>query len=524
MCKLPSSSVLLIALLFGLTVTLSPTSALAQDCGCDHSVDSSTGIIDGTEMGVAPGDVVCIEAGEREFLRVFNMTGTADAPVVIRNCGGQVVIDNADRGYGLTLSESAYVRITGTGDPDHFYGFKVRASRDGPDYSASCLVLSGKSTDYEVDHIEAYECGFAGVSAKTDPTCEEQDLSGFVQRNSRLHHLYLHDTGGEGIYFGNTGYPSREGNCDGQAVDLIPHTHEGVWIHDNIIEDTGWDGAQIGVSPSDCYFYRNRIARVGLKMEEFQSQGLQIGGGSSCEITDNFISEGPALGIIVLDAADTLIANNVVVGFVDGIYINDRDSPVTAGATYRVVHNTVVDIGDRGITVYGSRSVGNLFVNNLIAGGGTTPLGIGGDVDARDVGNVIVDSIADALFSAPEDEDYSLAEGSPAIDAGSVEPEAGVDVDQLGASRDESPDAGAFEFGALPPEEPLSPPGPGENPSSPEAGDPSASKDSGGCSCRAAPTDSNPKGVALVFLGILAGWWRWRRRPGFSSNGSLTRF
>jgi Right handed beta helix region len=508
---------------------LLPREAQAQDCGCDHEVAPETPTINGTMMGVLPGETVCIQAGARDFLRIDEMIGTADAPIVIKNCGGQVVIDNSDRGYGLTLDGSAFVQITGTGEDSVEYGFRVRASKDGPDYSASCIIAGGLSSDYEIDHIEAYECGFAGVSAKTDPSCEDRDLSDFVQRNSRLHHLYLHDTGGEGIYFGSTGFPSRKKVCDDVEIDVIPHTHEGVWIHDNIIEDTGWDGAQIGVSPKDCFFYRNRIARVGLDMMTDQMQGLQIGGGSRCEITDNFISHGPAIGIIILDAADTLVANNVIVDFVDGIYINDRDSEITQGAQYRAIHNTVVSISNRGITIFGNRSQNNGFINNFIVAGGMSPLGIGGDVDAVEEGNLILDALADADFVDAASENFQLIESSPAVDAGVSAATWGVEIDQLGAARDETPDPGAFEFGAEPPEVPVSPPGPGENPVDPGGGDgdgdgvvggdgdegPSGggdqtgtdeNPDDGGCSCRLTPRSHSDSGLwcLAIFVGALS--------------------
>lgn len=512
-----------------------PRGAKAQDCSCDHVVPLDATSISGSELGIGPGEVVCVEAGSREFLRIFDVMGSAESPVQIVNCGGRVEIDNDDRGYGLTLSGSSFVRITGTGSPEHEYGFSIRASRTGPDYSASCVVASGFSTDYEIDHIEAFDCGFAGVSAKTDPTCDDRDLSEFVQRNTQLHHLYLHDMAGEGIYFGSTGFPSRRRTCSGQEVDLIPHSHEGVWIFDNVIEDTGWDGMQVGVSPHDCYVYRNRVARVGLRMEEHQMQGLQIGGGSRCEITDNFFSTGPATGIIVLDSSDTLIANNVLEGFIDGVYINDRDSPASEGAQYRVVHNTLVSMQDRGITLYGQRSSNNGVINNLVVAGGDAPIGIGGDVEATSAGNLILDEMETARFVDFVGENFQLADGSPAIDAGVAGTDWGVTTDQRGAARDASPDAGAFEFGAEPPDEPSSPPGPGANPSAPGGdggdggngdGEPADGGPDGGCSCRNAstpPAGSLGYWIPWLALGGLLLRRRGSRRNVASLRASLDR-
>lgn len=504
------------------------TQAAAQDCECDHEISVDTESIDGVDLGVAPGDVVCIQGGERPFLRIYEMVGTEEAPILIKNCNGQVLIDNSDRGYGLTLDGSSYVRITGSGDNSFDYGFRIRASRDGPDYSASCIIAGGMSTNYEIDHMEAYECGFAGVSAKTDPTCDARDLRDFVQRDSVLHHLYLHDTGGEGIYFGSTGFPSRTANCDGTDVDLYPHSHEGVYIHDNIVEDTGWDGAQVGVSPRDCYVYRNRISRVGLEGVEYQMQGLQIGGGSRCDVFDNFIAHGPAVGLIVLDAGNTRIANNVFYDFADGIYVNDRDSEAAVGARYIIAHNTVIRTSDRGITLFGSLSQRNLVLNNFIVDASGTPLGFA--VDGTETGNLLLGDIESAGFEDAGAEDFMLTEASPAIDAGVMSPEAGVTTDQRSAPRDELPDVGAFEFGAVPPDTPNSPPSPGlggsngedPGPPNPQGGaDPKSSQttaeDDGGCSCRTAGPRSDSVSTLPVqgwWFALLAGFLFSRRRRG----------
>ena len=459
---------------------------------CDHEVPVDVTEADGTELGWAPGDTVCVLAGARPFLRFYNVVGTEAAPILITNAGGVVELANADRGYGLTFDGSSFFQLTGTGSDDT-YGFSVSATRTGPDYSASCVTVASLSTDYELDHLEIFGCGFAGMNLKTEPTCDgSANLGSFVQRNSRVHHNFIHDTGGEGIYFGSTGYGGREYQCDGQTTLLQPHTHEGVWIHDNLIQDTGWDGMQVGVSPKDCFVYRNTIQRVGLAMEQYQMQGIQIGGASACDVTENVLIQGPAAGIFVLDPADMHIHNNTIVGFLDGIYENDNDNAESEGVSVVIAHNTIVNTTDRAISMFGARTVANGVVNNLIVATTGTPLSIGGDVDVTESGNLVLASVDEALFVDAEQRDYQLQASSPAVDAGVVSAEFAVEKDQRGAVRDEQPDVGALEYGVEPDPGETEPP-----PSSGGSGPDGSSGTSGSNGSSGSSNSSSGSGGAL---------------------------
>lgn len=435
-------------------LSLSPSVAYSQDCECDHTVDLATHSVDGADLGVQPGDVVCIEAGERPFLSLESFVGTEASPVVIKNCGGQVVIDNSDRGYGLRIVGSSHFRVTGTGDPGFFYGFDIAARRTGPDYSAMGVAVSGLSTNYELDHLEVHHAGFAGFNLKTEPTCDgSANLGAFVQYDTRVHDTYVHDTGGEAFYVGSTGYGGRDYQCDGQTVTLYPHEHEGVYLHDNLIEDTGWDGLQVGVTPKDCEVYRNVIRRVGrTASDSVQTRGIQIGGASACKIYDNYLEDGPTIGIFILGAADTLVVNNVVVGFgEDGIYANDQKNDAVAGASYVFLHNTVVGSGDTGLSVFGSRIQGSGAWNNLLvdsAGGG---LGVGGDVDWQEGGNLTFDATDEVGFVDADGGDFHLTPTSPARDVGVTIPGQDVTHDRDGVARDGEPDVGAYEYSEAPP-------------------------------------------------------------------------
>lgn len=435
----------------GVVAALVPWHAGAAPCDCDHVIEPGVGIADGAMLGVQPGQSVCVRGGAREYLRLQKFTGSEAQPIVIRNCEGVVDISNDDRGYGLTVDGSRWVRVTGTGDESATYGFRVRASKDGPDYSAMSVAVGDLSSDIELDHVEAYEAGFAGIMWKTDPRCDlSANLGNFVMTGSKIHHNYVHDTKGEGLYFGSTGYGGREYTCDGMQVILYPHEHHGADIHHNIFETTGWDGAQIGVTPVDCAFHHNTIRDVGLAGELYQQQGLQVGGASSCEIYNNVLMDGPTNGIFVLGADDTLVYNNLVVNFGDaGIYANDQELPLDA--RFRFAHNTViVGSGMRGLAVFGAGLGPGWAFNNVIVG--PQALGVGGDVpDFVQMANQTADA-PDALgFVDPANRDFHLLPDSPLRDAGVAPPDPVAD-DLDGVLRDDgAPDIGAFEWSREPP-------------------------------------------------------------------------
>lgn len=506
----------------GVTSILLTSSLTAQaaECGCDHSIEVGTTNVKGADLGVQPGDVVCVQAGERPFLVVEGFVGTAAAPVVIKNCGGQVKIKNADRGYGLLINASSFFRLTGTGDPAFEYGFDVSATRTGPDYSASGVPVGDLSTDYELDHLEVHHTGFAGFSLKTESRCDgSANLGNFVQKNTRVHHTYVHDTGGEGFYVGSTGYGGRDFQCNGQTEKLFPHEHWGVNISDNRIENTGWDGLQIGVTPKDCVVSRNVITGVGrTASDKVQTRGIQIGGASVCNITDNYLADGPTIGIFVLGAGSTLVQNNVVVDFAeDGIYGNDQQNNAIAGASYVFLHNTVVRSGDTGISLFGTLIQGNAVVNNLLVESGGNALGVGGNVDAVQQGNLEVATTGEAGFQDAKAGDFHLTADSAARDVGELVSGFSTEKDRDGVTRDAKPDVGAYEYSDAPPPDGGTPIGTGGGGNAPGSGGsgntsaPTSADDAGGCGCRSVSSaPATPLG--LGFCALLLTIWRRRRR------------
>lgn len=470
----------------------------AAQCDCDHVLGTDVTVADGAALGVAPGDRVCVTAGLRPFLRIQGFVGTAEQPVTVINCEGVVEIRNTDRAYALVIEgASEHVRVTGTGDPGATYGFRVSAP-DADPYPGVGIWIQGRASSIEVDHAEVFETGFAGVMAKTDPSCEDRPFwDGFVQENTHLHHLWVHDTGGEGFYIGSTQAMGYARTCDGAMVTIPAHRLVGVDVHDVLIEDTGWDGIQIGFA-TECAFHDSVVRRVGLLGVEFQQQGLQLGG-SDCEVRRNDLRAGPANGIIVLDVGRAHIADNVIADFAgDGIYLNPR---AAAPDRYDVVHNTIVRSG--GGAVRGFAVIEGLVANNLLVGNASdvaVPAGIerANDVTAADAASAGVIS----------DDDFHLGDASPARGAGRDLTTLGYALDLELRARAVPPSVGAYEHAADAPDAgPIDASGRLDTgPSTRDAGgvgDAGPSPSTGGCGCRTGSRGS-PLGALLLGLALVA--------------------
>ncbi len=219
-----------------------------------------------------------------------------------------------------------------------------------------------------------------------------------------------------------------------------PHYLEGIKLHHNVIENTGWDGAQVGMARQGCQVYANVIRNVGLEGVQYQQQGLQIGAFSACEIWGNLLENGPTNGVFVLGAYDTSVFNNLIINFQGtGIYANQQD--FGDGHSYRIWYNTIVDSGDGGVKLFGGDLVANELRNNFSIGANGS-IAAGGDVDVDQGSNVEVGSVAEAKFYASGD--YHLAADSPARGAGVAITQVTTDLD--GRMREAPPSVGAYEY------------------------------------------------------------------------------
>ncbi len=426
---------------------------------CTYEIDAATLQVDGDELGVQPGETLCLKAGSKEYLFLKNIHGAEGNPVTIVNKGGAVVI-NTDNFYGIKISGCSYIRLMGSGDPDTEYGIQVQRVGNGAGISVGDL-----STDVEIAYTEVAHTAIAGVYAKTDPTCSDfsSTRDKFTMYNFWFHHNYVHDIEDEGLYIGSSKYSGQYlSDCD---TTVFPHVLVGTRIFENVVENTGWDGIQVSSAESGCKIHDNVVMFDSQAEEYGQMSGILLGGGSVCKTYNNRIVDGKGDGIDIFGLGNFEVFNNLIVragasyhpgapnDYKHGIYIGN--AVTTENALLAVFNNTIVDPKSFGITIANPELKTTYVKNNLVTGPGQFPAAGEAAFINNNVGASAVVSeknftkylSGDVKFVDAEHDDYDLQPSSPAVNYGVDLSSQGINFDILNRSRPFHTyfDAGAFE-------------------------------------------------------------------------------
>ena len=455
--NLPLYQAVFLLLFFLMSFT---TTSLFGQCGCTFTIPPGPAGVtfDGNAKGVKPGDVICLQAGSLERVLFMNIKGSPEKPIIIKNCGGQVLLGGPNANSGLVFWSSRYFRITGAGDPSKQYGIKITQTKPG----TSGIVVTSLSSDVEIDHVEITKTGFAGIMAKTDPTSDCSNTTmvrpNFTMYNIKLHNNYVHHIGGEGFYVGNSFYSGTTVYC---GSTQYPHEVRGVRIYNNLFDACGWESIQVGSAVQDVEVYNNKIYNYGAADIISQNGGIQFGLGTSGRLYNNFIKGNPngtgGQAIVIQGIGNNYVYNNVIVNSPDeSITINTKPTPLATdivnkgwlGGTY-IINNTIVNPGKAAVADFVNQAPGNVFYNNLIITGAdpiwnkTKPY-----YDWKVTNNIVLNSIAAAKFVNPGLDDYNLQSSSPAINVGRDVASFGVTKDFQGRGRPTgaSWDVGAFEL------------------------------------------------------------------------------
>ena len=422
---------------------------LPPACNCDYTI-SKGGLYSNATLKVPPGKTVCIQAGHYDYLRFNGFVGTPDQPIRFMNCGGQVTLGVNAYFSGLQFNGSRYFVVSGSGDDSYPYGIKLDQSYQG----ASGLSIGSLSSDCEVERVEVATAGFAGFMIKTDPSCDASTWrENFTMYNVKLHDNYIHDTGGEGLYIGNSFYNGYTVTCNGTAKTVYPHLIYGLKVYNNIVERTGAEGLQYGCAP-DADVHHNQLQYGGFSpFANYQNNGLQISSGSGGDCYSNIIRHTSGTGLIILGhLGNNRIYNNVVYDSgQDGIFCDDR--PGSLPDTFvAFLNNTIVKTGRDGIRLYNQNNV-NTVANNVITQMNTTPSLNGKAIvfqqgaTASMAANFTAVSSASAGF-VNDETDFRPVAGSPLINTGVNVASWNVTTDLPGTTREANPgyDIGAYEF------------------------------------------------------------------------------
>ena len=420
-----------------------------------------------------PGDTIYILAGARLYILLKNFQGTPDKPIVFINKGGEVLIDT-DHYYGIAIQNCRYIKLTGTGSPDFFYGFNIKRVANGAGVGVSDLT-----SDFEIDHVSIANCKIGGLYAKTDPDCTGKTTRDvFTQYNTVIHDNYIADVADEGMYIGSTKYYGQNVTCNGSSVLLIPSLLDGVKIYNNVILRSGWDGIQVSSASKNCQIYNNTILYDSQEGTDTQKSGILIGGGSQCDCYNNYIANGKGDGIESLGLGGYKVYNNVIVNPGLDYYPNDKTKPahgiyvsdisVDKDSFFYVMHNTIINPKSDGIHFSSTKSKYSIVSSNVIINPGNFDYYENGSTSRHGIDSYVMlennvtsiavrnnffnRSLTSAGFEAIEPETspkyYKLKYGSPLIDMADTDLKTFVAFDFLNAKRPNGvrSDIGAFEF------------------------------------------------------------------------------
>lgn len=419
------------------------------------TVQPSTLTINGTVApfnAVLPGDTIFLLGGAKDYMIIQNITGSFQNPVTIMNKTGKVVI-NTDHNYGIDIKNCKYIRFTGSGDPLYYYGIYIERVGGGAGVSMGYL-----SSDCEMDHLYITNTNITGIFAKTDPECDYATRPQFTQYNTIIHDCYIANTVVEGMYVGSSFYSGKTLTCNGVSVTVLPSLLDGVRIYNNVVSHSGWDGIQVGSASTNCSIYNNLVMYDSQEGATYQMSGILIGGGSRCDVYNNYIYKGTGDGIESLGLGNYKIYNNVIVdagqsyqpGVASaqkyGIYQNDNSA--LAGSSFTIMFNTIIHPKTNGIKFMSTVSSNNLIASNAIINPGA---GSTGYISVANTGNVQVSNnyqnmtLSSAGFI---DTTYRISATSPLKDAGLADNK-GIYFDYFLHPRPQGvPDIGVNEYNA----------------------------------------------------------------------------
>ncbi len=276
-------------------------------------------------------DRLYIPAGKYGPVVLGNLPNrTPQMPLIITNLGGQVLIESTNGTARLELAGGANWALTARPDPAAGIGDAAFPGHWNADYAHSHrrygieihqkfvtysgIKVSAKATDFELEFMEVWETGFAGLLIKTD---HDPDAT---MRNVAIHDMYIHDTDAEGMYIGNTTFnPDAEHRFEnlkifnnrvlrtGAETIQVSHISDGSEIYNNVCLGGAMDwkdpfmplyqdgNLQVGARTGTVRIHHNIFSVAGthlFTLRTFAGHGDVPSAGDSLQLEDNYFSHG----------------------------------------------------------------------------------------------------------------------------------------------------------------------------------------------------------------------------------------
>jgi len=383
------------------------------------------------------GDTVVISPSRTSAITLSNIIGSPGSWITFTNpSDAQITIADASSAIGqMRISGCRYIRLLGNNYSSETYGIRLNGVWIG-----GCLgVVNTK--DIEIAYIEAYNASHVGIGMSqcwAPWACVDTE----IMENVTIHHNYIHDVGGEGMYLGKSSRTNAPKFRD-------------VQIYNNRIENCGWDGIQLGQTIGENNnIYNNTLKNIGHGGTNIHCWSTGVHQTAPCpgqwfgivtnpenygvNIYRNYVQD------VHFTAISTHFDSDGPVDIYDNVVWNAgyRGISVQSGIGLSTVINNTVVSSVRGISTRNGDTTGEVRYNLVIA---NSSGGISSDYSTQN-DNRTQSSIATENFVNAATGDFRLTTTSPAKDAGIGTGYSTVDFDGNTRPHDSAPDIGAYEY------------------------------------------------------------------------------
>jgi hypothetical protein len=240
----------------------------------------------GQLANVKGGDTLKIPAlaGGASYVDIIlqNFRGDSCHPIIITNTGGVV------KANFVRIENAAWFKFLGNGVPGTTYGFVLGAA------NVSNSLGIGICNHFEVAYTDVGNLADVGMLIKKNPILGDSltNYPNYIMRKIRLHHNWVHNTTGEGLYIGHT-YPYS----DPYNNNLTPIRLDSVRIDHNLVQHTGWDGIQLSNALNGCSIDSNYVYDYGYLDYGSQRAGIIMGANTQGSIYADTVIKGTGNGI-----------------------------------------------------------------------------------------------------------------------------------------------------------------------------------------------------------------------------------